>query len=519
MSMKTALLSAVVSGILLFLPYPGFNLYLLEWIAFVPLLFAISGRSVHTTYLLGTVTGTVAVFGGFNWVANVAETGVGVSFPLNYLLAFAYALLTGQVFALIAALFQWLRYRSRISELLLFPVVVATVFSLFPILFKFKPGDGQSYLLPAIQAIEFTGVHGLDALLGLVNILIYRLLQPVGGKQLNRAWLLCALIPLLWFGYGIVSLQIWDERIAGWQSKRIGLVQPNREARLGRPEPEPGFSRAYPLEMKLSETLAEANADVIVWPEGHFHGYTFWTAIRRSFRRHIRQMDTPLLIFDATRSVRNGEKHYHNSALHLDRHGKLAGTYHKIKLVPFGEYIPLIGRSELLKMVMGEFLDSLTPGTEYVYFDVAGMKIVPAICYEPLYPEFTAGAIGRDSRGKVLLVQSQDGWYGESAQPEQHMTVTAMRAVENRVPLVHVINNGRSAIILPSGRYVFRSPPFTRGAWVAEMPYNRESGGSFYSRYPYLFIGLIWALFLAAVALRRSDDRSNTQSGNGVEIQ
>ncbi len=506
MNRKYAFLSAVLSGVLLFLSFPGFNLYLLEWIAFIPLLTAIEGRSTYNAYLLGTVTGAVAVFGGFSWTANLAVTGLNVGFPLNHLLAVAYALLTGQVFAAASALFQWCRHRSRASELLLFPLVLVTVFSLFPILFKFKLGDGQSYFLPAIQAIEFTGVYGLDFVLVLVNILGYRLIQPKNGRRFNRLWGICLIIPLLWFGYGVMALRQWDRQIDGWQTKRIGLVQPDRKPSLETPQPEPGFSRAYPLDMKLSEQLAVEGAEIIFWPEGHFYGYTFWEAVRESFKRQIRHMNTPFVIFDATHSRKGGEEQFHNSSLLLNRQGELAGIYHKIKLVPFGEYTPLIGRSDLIKKVLGDFLDSLTPGIRYVTFDAAGMRIVPAICYEPLYPEFTAGAIGKDGNGKLILVQSQDGWYGKSAQPEQHMTVTALRAVENRVPLVHVVNNGSSAAILPNGRYGFRSPAFTRGAWIVEMPYNQNSGGSFYSRHPYAFISLVWGMLILSIALKRRID-------------
>jgi len=502
MNLKTGFLLSIASGIMLFLAFPGYNLYLLEWFAFIPLLLALEGRSTREAYLLGSVMGAVAVYGGFYWMSYLAITRLGVGLPFNHLVAVAYALFTGQVFAVFAALFQWCRQRNRISELLLFPVVLVAVFSLFPILFRFKPGDGQSFFLPAIQTIEFTGVHGLDFVLGLVNILGYRLIRPDGGKRFSPFWMVCLLIPLFWFGYGTISLRQWDRRIDDWQTMRIGLVQPNRQVTTGKPQPEKGFSRRYPLDMHLSEQLVDQGAEIVFWPEGHFYGYSFWDEIREAFKDKIQQMGIPLIIFDATYTLKDGQKQYHNSSLHLDRRGELAGIYHKIKLVPFGEYVPVIGHSEWLKKVQGTFLDALTPGERQVTFDEAGMRIVPVLCYEPLFPEFTAKAIGADGKGKLLLVQSQDGWYGKSAQSEQHMAVTALRAVENRVPLVHVINNGSSAVILPSGRYHFKSPAFKRGAWTVELPYSRNSGGSFYSRHPYLFVGFVWAMFLVSMGLR-----------------
>ncbi len=500
-SLTSAILLAALSGLLLFLSFPGYNYFLLEWISFVPLLYALEGKSTYHAYLLGTVTGAVAVLGGFHWTANVAVSGMGLTFPFNQVFAVAYAIVTGQVFAISTLLFQWCRQRRGLNELLLFPVILVTVFSLFPILFIFKLGDGQSYFLPAIQAIEFTGIYGLDFILGLVNILIYRLIQPGVTVRFNWVWSGCLLIPLLWFAYGAFSLQQWDARIHGWETKRIGLIQPNRKASLKRPQPEKGFSRRYPVEMKLSQKAAAEGAEIIVWPEGHFFGVTFWKDIRQAFQKQIQKMGIPLVIFDSTITFKEGEKRFHNSSLLLDRNGQQSGIYNKIKLVPFGEYTPLIGRSELLKRFMGDFLDALTPGTKYVTFETAGLRIVPAICYEPLFPEFVADAIGEDGQGKLLLVQSQDGWYGESSQPEQHMVETVLRAVENRVPLVHVINNGSSAAVLPSGRYQFRSPPFVRGAWVVDLPYHPKSGGSFYSRHPLIFISLMRVLFIASLVM------------------
>ncbi|MBU2645322.1 apolipoprotein N-acyltransferase [bacterium] len=493
-------LLAALSGLLLFLSFPGYNLYLLEWIAFLPLLYALEGRSVYRAYLLGSVAGMVAVFGGFSWTVNLAVSAMATPFPFSVMLAVAYAVLTGQVFAVSIGLFQWCRERHRSVELLLFPVILVTVFSLFPILFRFKLGDGQSYFLQAIQAIEFTGVYGLDFVLGLVNILVYRLIQPRGEVRFTGLWIGCLLIPVLWFAYGVFSLGQWDARIQSWETKRIGVIQPNRPARLGEPQPEKGFSREYPLDMKLSEKLAAEGAEIVFWPEGHFYGITFWEDVRRAFQRRIRKMGIPLVIFDSTLTMRNGDAQYHNSSILLGADGEQQGIYHKIKLVPFGEYTPLVGRSNFLKWLLGDFPDSLVPGKQFVTFDAAGMRIVPAICYEPLFPRFIASAIGSAGQGKLILVQSQDGWYGKSSQPEQHTAVTVLRAVENRVPLVHVINNGSSAGILPNGRYRFRSPSFVRGAWVIAMPYHRDSGGSFYSSHPLLFIGLIWLLFSGCVA-------------------
>lgn len=495
------IISAVLSGVLLFLSFPDFNLYILEWFAFVPLLFALEQRSYRQSYLLGVVTGTVAVYSGFNWMADWASIVIGIPFPLDQMISLAHAFCIGQIFGIIALSYQWLRHRTYVSDLLVFPVVVTTVFSVFPMLFYFKLGDAQSYFLPAIQGIELTGVYGLDFTIAMGNILVFKLIQLPLDRRGIKLWAACFLWLVVWFGYGLISLNSWDEKIEKWQPKMIGIVQPNRPVMLSRPKPEKGYSREFPLEMGMSQKLGKEGAEIVVWPEGHFHGYAFWSSVQQSFHRLIKEMGVPFIIYDSTFKIIKNKKHYYNTTIWINEQGKEVDQYHKMKLVPFGEYTPIIGKLPFIKTLLGDYLSDLTAGQEHQSFPVAGMNIVPKICYEPLFPIIVTQAIREEPRGKVLLVQSQDGWYGESNQPEQHMTVTALRAVENRVPLIHVINNGASAVILPNGRYAFKSPPFVRGSWIAAMPFDRDSGGSFFSRYPYLFIGVVWLVWLVFIFL------------------
>ena len=133
------------------------------------------------------------------------------------------------------------------------------------------------------------------------------------------------------------------------------------------------------------------------------------------------------------------------------------------------------------------------------------MRFVPKLCYESQFSSLVGGAFGKDAKGKILLVQSQDGWYGKSNQPEQHMASSVFRAVENRVPLVHVINNGSSAIAGPQGRYYYQTRPFEEVNSVGLMPFDANSGGSFFSENPYLFVGGLRFLFLLYFAVAFKD--------------
>lgn len=487
MNLRNRLFLSAVSGTLLACAYPPFNWELLGWVCFVPFLWALKEASGFQTYLAGLVLGICGIFIGFSWVAVWAEKALGTTTLPGVLFLIGFSFSFAQLFGVMAVLLRWLKLRTGFDDLFLFPLALVAVFTLFPLLFPFRLGDSQWRIPLVLQPIDMTGISGLDFTMALSNSLIFCLLS--GGGSPGKRWGSVAggLIILVWLGTGWGKWSAWEREIDNWPDKKIGIVQPNRPPALSKPRPEPGFSRLAPLEMILSKPLAAQGADLLIWPEGHFFGYTFWSRVREAFTNTIRNWQTPLVFYDATRRTDNGSQRAFNTAIFLDADGQKIEHYDKIKLVPFSEYLPVLNHLPLFGWILGEYLDTLTPGTETKVVALSGMKLVPKICYEPLFPGFVAQTIGEDGAGKVIIVQSQDGWFGKTGQPFQHMAVTVMRAVENRVPLVHVIQNGPSGVIAPSGRIQFLSEAFSRGSWLVEMPFHPERGGSFYSRYPMLF--------------------------------
>jgi apolipoprotein N-acyltransferase len=258
--------------------------------------------------------------------------------------------------------------------------------------------------------------------------------------------------------------------------------------------------------MEMTQRLAQRGAEIVVWPEARFKGYFDQPSVREAYRYGVAGHGAAGLFHGLERHVEDGRAAQYNTAALLDPSGDLLGSYRKIKRFAFGEYAPLISEIPILRQwvvrYFGEFLQEITPGDRHRVFDVAGMRIVPKICYESAFPVFLADSVAGDAQGKVIVLLSQDGWFGESRQPSQHLWQSAVRAVENRVPVVHVINNGPSGIILPNGRYAFRTTPFVRSEAVADMPYSLTSGGSFFSRHPRLFIALVYGAFIVLAGMR-----------------
>jgi len=211
-------------------------------------------------------------------------------------------------------------------------------------------------------------------------------------------------------------------------------------------------------------------------------------------------------------NARNGllERQY-SAAVMLDASGVETGVYQKNKRIPFGEYAPFAPQGStlrrLLESLFGDFLTVLEAGDSHRIFDHQGINLVPLICYETTFPTFVANAVNASvesdvtQSASILVALSNDGWFGSTHQPYQHVFHSVLRAVENRTPLVHVANNGPSIVVLPSGKVMFTSDFQTAAAYVVDVPYSAQSQGSFYSRHPTLFIHGIYGLLALLLCL------------------
>lgn len=183
---------------------------------------------------------------------------------------------------------------------------------------------------------------------------------------------------------------------------------------------------------------------------------------------------------------------FHNSIIAL---GAGEGIYHKQKLVPFGEYVPL---EKYLRGLIGFFdlpMSSFTPGPKnQPALTANGLKVMPFICYEVAYPDFLArNAVNTD----LLLTISNDGWFGDSIGPLQHLQLARMRALETGRYMLRGTNNGVTAIIDNKGQITRRIPQFERAVMTGEI--YRASGSTPYmvtSSWPVLTFALILIVFV-----------------------
>src|SRR5262249_21902774 len=154
-----------------------------------------------------------------------------------------------------------------------------------------------------------------------------------------------------------------------------------------------------------------------------------------------------------------------NSAVLLSPEGKALTRYDKIKLVPFGEFVPwpLGALAKHISTETGDF----ESGTRVVVSPVGAHKIGTFICYESVFPHLVRQFAANGA--EVLFNISNDGWFGKSAAREQPLRIVRMRAAENRRWILRSTNDGITAAVDPAGRLRMSLPSYVRAAAVAQF--------------------------------------------------
>lgn len=191
----------------------------------------------------------------------------------------------------------------------------------------------------------------------------------------------------------------------------------------------------------------------------------------------------------------------YNSVYVIDHDGTILSVYDKVHLVPFGEYLPFqallekLGLMQLTK-VPGGFLS----GDRHRAYSVPRAPLMlPLICYEIIFP---GDVVPPGDRPGWMLNVTNDGWFGISTGPYQHLAQARVRAIEEGLPLVRAANTGISAIVDPLGRVVKSLPLGTEG--VIDGPLPRPITPPFYAKTGDGLIILIIGTVFAAVLRKRA---------------
>jgi len=214
------------------------------------------------------------------------------------------------------------------------------------------------------------------------------------------------------------------------------------------------------------------DAQILIWPESAFPFFLTREADAMAQIAELLPKGTVLI----TGAVRAPElppgariTRAYNSIYVIDHDGSVLSVYDKLHLVPFGEYLPFQDWMEKLGFVqLTRVQGGFIPGTRRRAMDIPNApRALPLICYEMIFPgDITA----RDERPGWIINLTNDGWFGYSTGPYQHLQQAQMRAIEEGLPVVRAANTGISAVVDPSGRIVARLGLGIEGVLDANLP-------------------------------------------------
>ncbi len=488
---------AAASGVLQVLIFPSPSLPLLAWIALAPLVVAILGRAASSSsnnyhapgllrsFALGYVCGVVWYAGSCHWIYHVMNSYGGLQPMVAALILLGFCLYLGLyhgLFGLLLALAARGREPHVGRALLLSPFLWVAVELARARVTGFPwdlLGTSQVSNIALTRVATFTGVYGVSFEIAVINSgFAAAYLVPLRKRGTLLAGVLGVAV-LLQAGSLVRPAAAAHDKVATLVQVDIPILEENQwtAARLR--------STLSGLEQISIPAARDAEAQhgipgLIIWPESPAPFFAPDPAFRSAMSEMASVSNAYVVVGSLAVNQAAGadRQQMYNSAALIAPSGAWAQRYDKIHLVPFGEYVPyreLFSFAGKLTREVGDF----SAGAERRPLDLGSEKLGVFICYESIFPDEVRQFARRGAQAFVNI--SNDGWFGPTGAPGQHLNMVRMRAIENRRWVLRSTNTGITAAVDPFGRVVARAPSEQRLALNA--PYAEISSTTFYTRH------------------------------------
>jgi len=538
--------AAVLSAGLLELPFPLAGPLpvwrtIFAWFGLVPLLCAMLSkagtdepRPLRRAFLVAYLCGVLWYAGNCYWVRDVMLQYGDMPALAPTLLLAGYSMVLGLYFGFFGlgvALVKKATGSTRWA-LAVAPVLWAAL-ELAAARITSVPWDQLGYSQVDNTLVNhlapWTGVYGISFVLVAVNALI------AGGLLLDRCsgrrpWGIAGALLLMG---GAAGLLVAPERPVA--TATAVLVQPNLDVAGDNRWSKPGdwdrhiaeFTRLAGDQCKtyiagIPQTGASngeiicppypTHPDLIAWPESPAPFEEADPRFQQAMIGIAHAEDAPMVVgnIGADFSTEEQTWNYYNSAVVINADGARVGRYDKIHLVPFGEYVPFQKLLFFARKLTGK-VSRFTPGDARKVFTLKGHRYGIFICYESVFADEVREFAKNGA--EVLVNISDDGWYGDTSAPWQHLNMARMRAIENRRWILRDTNTGITSVIDPYGTVRQSIPRHKADALPAEYGFRDDL--TFYSAHGDVFgwACVIAALWLTGWAVRKLLLARNNQVG------
>jgi apolipoprotein N-acyltransferase len=475
---------AVVAGALSALAMAPFNAWPVLFLTFPVVVWLIDGaaagrrRGVPAAAMAGWWFGIGYFVPGLYWIGYaflVDASTFAWLMPFAVLGLPAYlALFTALGFAL--ARLMWTRDASRV-------IALAVGLTLSEWLRGHAltgfPWNAFGYALTEPLALAQTA--SLIGLWGLTFLSVAIFASPAvlidGRSRGRKPWIAPAIALLLLVAMGIFGgVRLTLQPTTTVANVKLRIMQPNlqQDVRFNYAAKAEVMQKYLALSDRASgpQSTGVPDASILIWPESAFPFFLTREADAMAQIAELLPKGTILL----TGSVRAPDlppgtiiTRAYNSIYAIDHDGSVLSIYDKLHLVPFGEYLPFqdwmekLGFVQLTK-VQGGFIAGARRRTMEI---PNAPRALPLICYEAIFPGDVAA---QDDRPGWIVNLTNDGWFGISTGPYQHLQQARLRAIEEGLPVVRAANTGISAVIDPLGRIVARLGLGVEGVLDSNLP-------------------------------------------------
>ncbi len=495
---------------------PPIGLTALQWVAYLPVLWALRAGDHRTNAELGYLFGWVMLFANFFWLADTVVIFSSLPYVASLLVVVLFATVFAVPYAAVMGLVHWLRARLGMGWVLMLPALQVANETLSPQLFPYYLGAVQ-YRDPFLwQLASLAGASGVTALIFLVNAVlgeaIYRRREgrapPLTSIAASAALVATA------YGFGVWRHGAVEARLQQAPIVRAAILQQNvgMEQRLTE-----SAWQALSDWVVLTRKVLDQNPDLVVWPEG---SVIFNPDDERKFRAlggkspreffaaFVSRGDFDFLIGGGTIEMHEGTTDdgrqrftAYNSCYMFDRTGEPTGRYDKMVPLPFGEYVPFAQTFPFLKELIqgpGDFRAGHTV-TRFEAHSSAGLaySFTTPICYEAIL----SGQMRKMNDADLLVNITNDAWFGDTAAPHLHGMLAAVQAMQNGMPMLRIAYTGVSFVVEPHGQILYETDPFTEVATVEEIRMGREE--TLYRRGGWLLPWLVTLFALAGLIIAR----------------
>lgn len=497
---------AVLSGVLLALAFPKPDLRWVVWFACLPLFLALAcERRLSRGFLWGLATGVVFLCASLYWFIAVMMSYGGLSLPESLAAMLLFLVLFAPFWAFYALIETWLARRSVRLALLLAPFLWVSMELARTYLLTGFPWNLLGYAVQAQgleQVASVTAVYGLSFLAAAMSAcLAWLLLEP---RRMAAAGLAVVWVAMLL----IVNALLRPPRLPTPHHLAV-LVQPDvplNERQVGAWAP---WRNPAPLENLAALSVRTTDADrngvsgdpLIIWAENSAPFFFNRDPVFRGALESLARQARAYVVANTVTFIGGDISAPQNTAVVLDPSGSVILEYHKIHLVPMGEYVPGWLHWTRMSKMTSEVSD-FVPGRIFTSARTPDGSLTVFICYEAIFPDLVR-RLTPPGPG-VLVNISDDAWYGTSAARFQHLNMARFRAIENHRYLLRATNDGVTAVVDPYGRIVETAPLYRQTALAARFRYL--SRRTFYTAHgdvcAWIAVALS-ALILAAGALRK----------------